>query len=99
MLAREGFDEFGPLLPSNRELETPDHDTALVRLLAQETLWISTRQGDSCRHYRRHSGGRAEAARVETARLETHRVEIHRSGSSIQQPERLTVPGPGSPLR
>lgn len=34
---KEGFDELGPLLPFNPEVETPDHDTALVRFLAQET--------------------------------------------------------------
>ncbi|MEJ7841222.1 MAG: hypothetical protein WKF95_05580, partial [Rubrobacter sp.] len=34
---KEGFDELGPLLPFNPEVETPDHDTALVRFLAKET--------------------------------------------------------------
>ena len=34
---KESFDELGPLLPFNPEVETPDHDTALVRFLAQET--------------------------------------------------------------
>jgi len=29
-------------LPFNPQSETPDHDTALVRFLAQETLWVST---------------------------------------------------------
>ncbi len=41
--AKEALDELGPLLPFNPEVETLEHDTALVRFLAQETLAVSVR--------------------------------------------------------
>ncbi len=41
--AKEALDELGPLLPFDPEVETPDHDTALVRFLARETLAVSVR--------------------------------------------------------
>ena len=86
---KEGFDELGPLLPFNPEVETPDHDTALVRFLAQETLWVST-LAVSARPLERLRQRR---------QVSPCRVETHRSGSSTRPSERLTVPDPGSPLR
>ena len=82
---KEGFDELGPLLPFNLEVETPEHDTALVRFLAQETP----------------SGLRASTGvpAVVSASVTLPCRETHRSGSSTRPSERLTVPAPGSPLR
>ncbi len=80
----EDLDELGPLLPFDPEVETLEHDTALVRFLAQETLAVSARPLERLRQRRQVS---------------PCRVEDHRSGRSTQPPKRLTVPDPGSPLR
>lgn len=40
--AKEGFDELGPLLPFAPEVETLEHDTALVPFFTQEA-WRSPR--------------------------------------------------------
>jgi hypothetical protein len=87
--AREGFDELGLLLPSNPQLEIPDHDTAPVRFLDQEALWVST-LAVSARTLERLRWCR---------QVSPHRLETHRSGSSTRPSERLTAPDPGGPLR
>lgn len=58
--AKEDFDELGPLLPFDPEVETPEHDTALVRFETPGGLRAST-------------GAPAIVSTKSPCRVETHR--------------------------